>query len=299
MKTTWNRHGESTSSYIRSYSSIPCTSFPSQSGSGKEITFRSSNKPYLKHVKSCSKGWRHLKQLADFMEVSTTPLRWKHFLKGKKWAEEYEQNGREERAQRTNVTRLDYLESGGTFVKKSYTTSAELKDALEEQRAQEINPPESTAQSKPTSKPLKFRLFVVEDLSRDVIELLGAHYDIEPAFFRDQIFDYTWYNTRDRWIDPPRLNITAKRQRWLQIRFATSRYFPTPKEFVQACEEVDSFNVYRRWENDLNNSGLWDANGAIVGVTRSRATCWLDNNAKEGAVGRSYMHFHYAIPLTE
>jgi hypothetical protein len=87
----------------------------------------------------------------------------------------------------------------------------------------------------------KFRLFVVEDLSSDVIELLGAHYDVEPAFFRDQIVDYAWYNTRDRWMDPPRLDVVARRQRWLQIRFPTSRYFENHLRFKEGCDQFESF----------------------------------------------------------
>jgi len=45
------------------------------------------------------------------------------------------------------------------------------------------------------------RLFIVEDLSRDVIETFGAQYDIDPLFFRGHISDYLWYNTRDPWTE--------------------------------------------------------------------------------------------------
>lgn len=37
-------------------------------------------------------------------------------------------------------------------------------------------------------------LFVVEDLSREVIEILGSHFDIDPFFFRAHIDDYVSYN---------------------------------------------------------------------------------------------------------
>lgn len=46
-------------------------------------------------------------------------------------------------------------------------------------------------QKNPTTK---MRLFVVEDLSRDVIETLGCAYDVDPSFFREHIVDYFWYN---------------------------------------------------------------------------------------------------------
>jgi len=127
----------------------------------------------------------------------------------------------------------------------------------------------------------------VEDLSRDVIESLGAHYDVEPAFFRDQIFDYAWYNTRDRWMDPPRLNIVAKRQRWLQIRFPTTRYFENAEKWKDGKDQVEAFNVFRRPENDLNNSGVWDHKEAIVGLSRTRTAFWMgsEESHPEGAVG--------------
>ena len=161
------------------------------------------------------------------------------------------------------MTRLDYHEGSNKPRRKDITTSSELKDTLDDQ----------TKEKSPEKR--QFRLFVVEDLSRDVIEMLGAHYDVEPAFFRDQIVDYAWYNTRDRWMDPPRLNVVARKQRWLQIRFATSRYFQDQASFKKGCDQFESFNVYRRVEDDINNTGIWDAAKAIVGLSRTRAAFWI------------------------
>jgi len=200
-------------------------------------------------------------------------MRWKEFGIDGRWTKE----DRDERASRTKVTRLDYFTVGEVpIAKESYTKSEDLKAALNNQASEK-----GVGQR-------RFRLFVVEDLSRDVIELLGAHYDIDPAFFRDQIFDYAWYNTRDRWADPPRLNIIGKRQRWLQIRFATARFFQTQESFKNGCDEFESFNVLRRPEDDLNNKAVWDKLGAIVGLSRTRASFWLGSaeSQAEGAVGK-------------
>ena len=91
------------------------------------------------------------------MEISTTPVRWADFQNKTRTDAE-----RDERASRTNVTRLDYLDSG-KVVPNQYTTpqalSAALKGEIQEEGADEC----------------KLRLFVVEDLSREVIVLLGAH----------------------------------------------------------------------------------------------------------------------------
>ena len=39
-------------------------------------------------------------------------------------------------------------------------------------------------------KNIQLRLYVVEDLSKDVIEVLGSGLGIEPSFFRAHIVDY-------------------------------------------------------------------------------------------------------------
>jgi hypothetical protein len=58
------------------------------------------------------------------------------------------------------------------------------------------------------------------------------------------------YNIRDRWVNPRRLNMIAKRQRWLQIRFPRARYFDNKYHFEGAVEEVAAFNVLRRLVDD-------------------------------------------------
>lgn len=201
------------------------------------------------------------------MEVSTTPMRWADLKNNP--------DKREERSRKTNVTRLDYFDSG--VAAKTYTTPEALEDVLKEE-AQEEDDNKS-----------KLRLFVVEDLSRDVIELLGAYLDIEPAFFREHIVDYTWFNTRDRWADPPNLNVVARRQRWFQLRFVTARYFETTEIFTEGSKEAESFNVLRRPEDDVNNKARMDDKKAVVGITRTRASFWLrsaEESQRKVAVGK-------------
>jgi hypothetical protein len=223
--------------------------------------------PYLEHVKLLSNTWPHLRLLADFMEVSTTPERWKDLkteAPGKGVNEE-----RKERASRTNVTRLDYLESGDV-TEKNCKTPEKLIEALNEDAGK-----------------CQLRLFVVEDLSRDVIEALGDHLDIEPAFFREHIADYAWCNIRDRWYDPPDLNIAARQQRWIQLRYVTARYYKTTHMFKSGCQDAERFNVFRRLDDDANNKAVWDDKGAIVGIIRTRASFWLRRaDSEEGAVGK-------------
>lgn len=201
------------------------------------------------------------------MEVSTIPVRWEELkteAPGKGINED-----RQARASRTNVMRLDYLKSGGV-TEKNCTTAEELIEELNRD-----------------AEECQLSLFVVEDLSRDVIEALGDNLDIEPAFFREHIVDYAWCNIRDRWQDPPNLHIAAREQRWLQLRYVTARYYKTTDSFKKGREEADHFNVSRRLDDDANNKAVWDEKGAIVGIIRTRASFWLRQaDSEKGAVGK-------------
>ncbi|OAL49335.1 hypothetical protein IQ07DRAFT_77294 [Pyrenochaeta sp. DS3sAY3a] len=210
--------------------------------------------PYLRHVKRLSNAWPHLRLLADFIEISTIPKRWNIL--------QHKPNERNERARRTNVTRLDYFDSR-VVTRQDYKTPEELDKAFTDE------PIGGNGDN------IKLRLFVVEDLSREVIEQLGTHLDIQPAFFRQHIVDYAWYNTRDSWVDPPNLDIIAREENWLQLRFVTARYFDEIDDFVKAREDAESFNILRRPDDDQSNKTLWDKDDSIVGITRARASFWL------------------------
>lgn len=83
---------------------------------------------------------------------------------------------------RTRVSVLEYpLEDGSGVMSKEFTTSPALNHHL-------------TGLAKQDSSEIKLRLYVVEDLSRDVIEALGGHYDVNPSFFREHIADNVWHN---------------------------------------------------------------------------------------------------------
>lgn len=83
---------------------------------------------------------------------------------------------------RTNVCLLEYPRQGPGVEESRFYDSAGLRDCLEGLHENDS---------------VKTRLFVVEDLSRDVIEALGHHFKIDPSFFREHIVDYAWYNTSE------------------------------------------------------------------------------------------------------
>lgn len=81
---------------------------------------------------------------------------------------------------KTEVCLLEYPKQGPGVEEKRCRDTRELKDCLKGLGENES---------------VKTRLFVVEDLSRSVIEALGSHFKIDPSFFREHIVDYAWYNT--------------------------------------------------------------------------------------------------------
>lgn len=98
---------------------------------------------------------------------------------------------RNERMKRTRVAVLDYPEDGKKPSRIDFETPEELKDGIAELDGDDQK-----------NSSVKFRLFVVEDLSREVIETLGARYDVDPAFFREHLVDYVWYNI-SKWSFSP------------------------------------------------------------------------------------------------
>ncbi|KAI1752969.1 hypothetical protein F4782DRAFT_499319 [Xylaria castorea] len=238
--------------------------------------------PYLDWVKKLSEnGWIHLRPLADFMFVGATPQLWgdldpnkgpgkdKEVTSGDEIARRIRE--RERRFAKTNVCVLDYYPN--EVKKESFTSTQDLKTELDKCIADEV----------------EFRLYVIEDLSRDVIEAFGQKYKIEPDFWRVHLMDYAWQNVRDRWRNPPLLDIVSRHQNWMQLRYVTARYFDANEKnsqkkkssFTEAAEEAAKFNIFRRVDDDLSNKSYWDKEGAIVGLTRSRATFWLQPSSPQ------------------
>ena len=191
------------------------------------------------------------------MEVGTTPNRWLD-------VRNYKQ--REERAERTRVTFIDYSKQAK---KTDIRTASELKELL------------SGISCSPTED-LPLGLFLVEDLSREVIEMLGAKFDIDPLFFREQILDYSWFNTRDPWAMAPSLMASMRHRDWFRVRNVRLRYFASHQSFQDAQRESRTFNVQRRLDDDENTWRYMDKIGATVAMTRTKTAIWIGNNGPQG-----------------
>lgn len=209
--------------------------------------------PYLAHVKSLASSWKSLRYLADWMEVGTSPLKWKEIR-----ARPHE---RRERAAKTEVTMLEYSPTQKLREARLGTPIA-LREALEDN-------PSGTPEA-PT-----LRLFLVEDLSQQVIETLGSRFDVDPTFFRDQIADYNWFNTRDMWAMAPTLTANMKHRNWFRLRHVRFRYITSPESYERARQESTVFNVFRRPDDDESHWRYKDKEGAIITMTRTKTSIWI------------------------
>jgi hypothetical protein len=228
---------------------------------------------YLRFVKQASKSqWIHLRLLADFMQIGKIPRDWKDGLPGK-----FEDS--------VKIRVLEYFQGN-----QQQPDSKHVIDTTNSKPGCDIKKLRDQIRTRKTDG-ASFRLYVVQDLSSDLIEVLGTEFGIEPDFFRAHIADYAWYNIRDRWRDNHPLELVRRRRNWLQIRYVTTRYFEDEDGFKKAVAEAkENFNILRRPDDDKSR-GWWDISGpegsstqcrsAVVALTRSRATFWLKPKTAE------------------
>ena len=207
---------------------------------------------YLDHLDYLAdNGWPQLRYLADFMRVTASPPKWRFLSR----------DDMQERACRTKAALLVF--HPGRVQKLAFNTIQQLRDALDHMPG--VN----------DVTELPPHLFVVEDLSPDVIECLGTHLDVDPMLFRGHISDYVWYNIRDPWIELPDLDVVYRQRSCFSIRYSQTRYFRDRESLRKARDETGRFNVLRR----LDRNGNWETGGDLpsssIGTIRSKMSFWV------------------------
>ncbi|TAQ86615.1 hypothetical protein B7494_g5058 [Chlorociboria aeruginascens] len=210
--------------------------------------------PYHEHIRRISSGWPHLRYLADFMTVSTLPLRFKDLTP----------EDRHERLNRVNISVLEY----GTELHHTHEleTPKQLDDYLTTLNEEQVEP--------------EGRLIILQDLSTLMIEKIGAAFDIEPGFFRSHIGDYTWLNTRDPQAEIPGLEAFENENAYFNVSYVQPRYFETPEQLKEALAQTESWNVSRRLDHDGRFKEWADMPGTEVGLVRSKVSLWTRRNKK-------------------
>lgn len=117
------------------------------------------------------------------------------------------------------------------------------------------------------SKEPPLQVTVVEDLSREVIEMLGSRFKMDHLFFREQIEVHTWLSIRDPRATTPNLIANSKRRNWFCVRNVRLRYFSSREQFEGSWLESNQFNVVRR--------PFADGSSSFVSIIQTRTTIWI------------------------
>ncbi|KAH4122512.1 hypothetical protein HBH47_081270 [Parastagonospora nodorum] len=123
---------------------------------------------------------------------------------------------------------------------------------------------------------LIMRLYIVEDLSIDVIELLGSRYNIDPLFFSTQ-YDY-WDYREGGSSEPLRLQLSKKHRKWFHIdnvRMCRDKHRPFMWESND--NKTSKFNVERHIERQRATQGQDD-----ILILNTRTAFWLDKDGEGG-----------------
>lgn len=186
------------------------------------------------------------------MEVSTAVSRYKYLRRN---PEE-----RRDRAKRVHVCRID-LNKGKDLEKVHYTTIDDLKTALSAEKT--IN---DTSDA---------RVYVVEDLSRDVIEAFGSTFNIDPHLFRSQINDYMWNSLTGDAVELRHLDVIGRQRSFCTLQYLRPRYYPDDASFEKAIRNAADFNVLRQLDSDRSRKGHKNSKGAAATLMRAKASIWI------------------------
>ncbi|KUI67413.1 hypothetical protein VM1G_03137 [Cytospora mali] len=211
------------------------------------------DEPYLRHIENLSKQWPRLAYLADFMRAGTVPKRANGLL-----AQEIL-----ERQNKVKVALLDFSDPDN-ITQKTCENGVDLASLLAQHRLESLNKLN--------------RVFIVEDLSRTVIEQLGAALDIDPSFFRAHLEDHTWFNIKDDWVEMPELESQAHKRSFVTIRYMQPRFFENSTVSQAAKEQAGKWNVLRRidFQGQVKSgqNAWWEDSPHEVGLVRRKVSIW-------------------------
>lgn len=222
-----------------------------------------SERPYLDYIRKVMRGWPHLEYLADWMQITTSPPKWKHLPK----------TSRDMRAQKTCVAIIDFSVEANEKPKTTFIgTIGELRELFDD-------PQFSHAPDHP-------RLYIMEDLSRDMVEEFGSRYDVDPLLWRGHISDYMWYKTKDPWVELDELPHLVREKTFYNFRYIHPRYFEDKESHSRATIEAGKMNVLRSLDSDQYSERLPDSEERVF-LCRSKASLWIQprRNGKNNTFG--------------
>jgi hypothetical protein len=139
----------------------------------------------------------------------------------------------------------------------------------------------SSSLSKP---PKQSRLLVVEDLSTNMIELLGRHFDVNPAFFSSHICAIDWFSRAASPTTVPFSKSEAREHTFFQLRYLEARPVKSQHQSQSRIQRPACFD-----SNLLRKLSIMKVACAknLIGFARRQVSIWmepLDNGGWNGII---------------
>lgn len=127
----------------------------------------------------------------------------------------------------------------------------------------------------------RLKLYIVEDVSWSVFELLRSQYGIDAALFQDHVLDTSKdVSASSNYIQDVHRPISFLRGRdWCRFMFPRARVFMDEDAWRKAEKEISMFNVVREMNRNGNSDKFWGVALTnpmpAVGFINSKATIWM------------------------
>ena len=203
--------------------------------------------------------------MCNTLAVSTSVSRYR-YLSGK-------ESERNERATRVRVCQLELI-PGQPPTQNRFTDSDSLKAAL--------------SSTDLASRDDSARVYVCEDLSRDVIELFGSAFNVDPHFWRSHVNDSMYNTLAGDASELSRLDLVTRKSSFYTMQYLRPRYFRSTTSFQRATKEAAQFNVIRQLDSDRSRDIWKDENGAAATLQRAKASVWIrpDRRDNKSVIGK-------------
>jgi hypothetical protein len=167
---------------------------------------------------------------------------------------------------RTNVTLVEHR-------KGMEPTTTSITDVKGLDASLRVTAPSADAQVIPNADKA-LRLFLVEELSHEIIESLGSRFSIDPFFFRVQL----GHNLFPK--DPPALHSTQKSRQWFTIRNVRLRYHASNQSLRDAITETRKFNMLRDLETEWSSKECDDDPNTHSSILSTQTTIWIGKDKR-------------------
>ena len=118
------------------------------------------------------------------------------------------------------------------------------------------------------------RLFLIENISSELIEVLGAQLDVDPSFFSRHLCEVDWYSRHSSPTTVPSSFITTRGQSFIHFPYLEAR----PVTGDGETESESAIKRLPRWESNIYRKITIMKLGSVrtrIGFARRHLTIWM------------------------